>query len=98
MRLLILIPLFFACKSPDVQLNVHSDFPPLTKFDSSFVAHILDHDTCINHCVFKLDSHILLCLKKPKFDRVYYLKHDGFIDYWLDIYSDTIIYSGKESD
>lgn len=98
MKYLILIPLFFACKSPSTQINVCSGFGKLSAFDSAFVAHILDHDSAIKHCVFKLDSHMLLCIKKPNFDRVYYLKYDGFVDHWVDIYKDTIIYSGKESD
>ena len=97
--LILIVNLFaLSCKVKDTRLNVCPHFGRLTSYDSGFVLHILNHEEYKKHCVLKTDSFILLTLKKKKFDRVYYLSHDGYISYWLDIYRDTIIYSGRESD
>jgi len=97
--LFLIVNLFaFSCKVQDTRLNVCPRFAGLTSFDSGFVSHILSHDEHKKHCVLKTDSFILLTLKKKKFDRVYYLTHDGYIHYWMDIHRDTIIYSGRESE
>lgn len=97
--LFLIVNLFaFSCKVQDTRLNVCPNFAGLTKYDSMFVEHILSHDEHTKHCVMKLDSHLILTLKKKGFDRVYYLRHDGYIDYWVDMYPDRIVYSGKESD
>lgn len=97
--LILIVNLFaLSCKVKDTTLNVCPHLGRLTSYDSGFVLHILNHEEYKKHCVLKTDSFILLTLKKKKFDRVYYLSHDGYIHYWLDIYRDTIIYSGRESD
>lgn len=97
--LFLIVNLFaLSCKVQDTRLNVCPHFGRLTSFDSAFAQHILSHDEHTKHCVIKTDSFLLLTLKKKKFDRVYYLSHDGYIRYWLDIYRDTVIYSGRESD
>ena len=97
--LILIVNLFaLSCKVQDTTLNVCPHFGRLTSFDSAFAKHILNHEEYTKHCVLKTDSFLLLTLKKKKFDRVYYLSHDGYIHYWLDIYRDTIIYSGRESD
>lgn len=94
--LILIVNLFaLSCKVQDTRLNVCSRFAGLTSFDSAFVQHILIHDEHKKHCIFKVDSCVILTLKKKKFDRVYYLRNDGYIDHWLDIYRDTIIYFGK---
>jgi len=97
--LILIVNLFaLSCKVQDTRLNVCPHFAGLTSYDSSFVLHILDHEECTKHCVIKVDSHIILTLKKKGFDRVYYLNSTGYIDYWVDMYPNRIVYSGKESD
>lgn len=97
--LILIVNLFaLSCKVQDTRLNVCPHFGRLNEFDSGFVAHILSHDEHTKHCVIKVDSHIILTLQKKGFDRVYYLKYDGYIDYWIDMYPDRIVYSGKESE